>query len=261
LDWAVGPLISWTRDALPDWLSLWEEDYEAIQSHIVQQIEAVVGHFRGRARFWHVVHRINTATGLSINEQQRLELAAAAIDAARNQDRQTPVMVSFELPWYEYLAQHRHEATPLDYAEALVRAKLGLGMIGLEINLGFWPGGTGRRTTLEVQRLLHWWSRLGLPLVIIFSAPSDTSRDERARSAVQPISLGADQPNPQTQADLAEQWYTAALMHESVMGLIWKQLTDQQPHELPHAGLLDKSGQPKPVCRSIQALCSWYGRP
>lgn len=254
MSWGVGPLLSWTRESLPDWLSLWEEDYETLQSHMVQQVQAVVKRYRGRARFWHVVHRVNTAMGLNITEQQRLELSAAAVDAARNVDRQTPILVSFEQPWHEYLALHRHEATPLDYAEALVRAKLGLGALGLEINLGYWPGGTGRRLPLEVERVLSLWGRLGLPLVIFLAAPSDSTRDPMARSPVQPVTWGVDEPSGESQATLIEQWCRLLMDHDSVWGVVWKQVSDQTLHELPHAGLLDATGRPKPLCDRLATL-------
>lgn len=266
LDWArqhqlatgCGPLILWRRHMLPDWLYLWEDDFDSLESHVVQQVEAVVQQFADRCQLWHVVGSTNFSPAVRLSDPQRLRLAASAVDAARRIAPTSTRIVSFDQPWADYLARQHHEATPLDYAAALVRAGVGVTALGLEINLGYWPDGSARRDPLEVEHLLDLWSQLGLPLYVWLAIPSDSARDRRARMAAQPVSLRANQPSSQSQADLAEHLILHLLSHPGVEGICWAELADDRPHDFPHAGLLDARGGPKPLGGSLRALREWY---
>ena len=76
---------------------------------------------------------------------------AQAVQVVRKIDPRTPIVVSFDQPWGEYLVDQEHELAPLHYADALVRADLGISGFGLEMNAGYWPRGTAHR---PVGRLL-----------------------------------------------------------------------------------------------------------
>ena len=79
-----------------------------------------------------------------------------------------------------------------------------------------------------------------------------------ASLAVQPISWGLGEPNRQVQADVTEQWISHLLTHDSVLGVVWRQLSDAVPHDYPHGGLLDRQQAAKPVMQSIKTLRDWY---
>ena len=44
------------------------------------------------------------------------------------------------------------------------------------------------------------------------------------------------------------------LAKPSVQGIAWQQYRDDEAHELPHAGLVDGEGQPKPALVELAAL-------
>ena len=74
------------------------------------------------------------------------------------------------------MGERECDLSPLHFADALVRAEIGLSAIGLEINLGYWPGGTALRDVLELGRQIDRWSLLGMPLLITLTLPSAAGR-------------------------------------------------------------------------------------
>jgi hypothetical protein len=250
-----GPLVSLTRNHLPDWLFLWEEDFENLQQKILHFVRAVVNRYRGLVHVWNSLAGMNVPGALAITEEQRLRLAVVSIDELRKHDSATPVLVTVDQPWGEYLTSESLELSPLHFADALQRADLGLAGIGLEWNVGYWPGGTLPRDSLEVSRQLDRWSLLGLPLVVFVTLPSSGTVDESARLSPQAICEGTVPPSGQSQRDGAERLLPLALAKPFVQGVFWNQLSDQETPDCAHGGLFDGSGQAKPVCEFWQ---SWY---
>ena len=118
---------------------------------------------------------------LALSEQERLRLVARTVELVRSLDPDTPALVSFDQPWAEYMRQRHSDFPPLHFADALVRAGLGLAGLMLEINVGYLPGGTLPRHPLEFSRQLDAWSLLGLPLWLSLCAPSGDHDDPLAQ--------------------------------------------------------------------------------
>ncbi len=96
-----------------------------------------------------------------------MRLSARAVELTRSIDPHVPAIVSFDQPWGEDLGRKEMDFPPLHFADALVRANLGLSGLMLELNVGYTPGGTPLRDPLEVSRHLDYWSVLGVPLYIL----------------------------------------------------------------------------------------------
>ena len=107
---------------------------------------------------------------------------ARTVELVRSLDPDTPALVSFDQPWAEYMRQRESDFPPLHFADALIRAGLGLAGLMLEINVGYSPGGTLPRHPLEFSRLLDAWSLLGLPLWLSLCAPSAYHEDPLAQA-------------------------------------------------------------------------------
>ena len=91
---------------------------------------------------WQCAARLNTQEVFSLSEEQRLRLAVLAIEVTRQADPRAPVVLMLDQPWAEFMSENECDLSPLHFADALVRAEIGLSGIGLEINLGYWPGGS-----------------------------------------------------------------------------------------------------------------------
>jgi hypothetical protein len=247
----VGPLVHLDRHALPDWLFL-DEGYEEVQASVLGWLEAVVARYRGKVQLWHIAARLNQDGAFEFSEEQRLRLLVEAVDRVRALDARTPLVVSFDQPWGEYIARKDQELTPLHFADTLVRGELGLAGVALEIHWGYWPGGTLPRDPLDVSRQLDRWSQLGVPLMIVLTAPSSHAADSRALHPARPLAdLTGGKLTAKWQQALVEQMIPLIAAKQSVQALAWDAWQDDQPHEFPHAGLLDGKGKPKPALKTL----------
>jgi hypothetical protein len=64
---------------------------------------------------------------------------------------------------------------------------LGLSGIELELNVGYSPHGSSRRSLLAFNRLIDHWGMLGLPLYISLTFPSKSGDDAAARVPARPV--------------------------------------------------------------------------
>jgi hypothetical protein len=229
-----GPLLDLDKSALPDWLFLWEGDFANILKVLTEQVQTTVSRLRGRIHLWNCAARLNTAEALSLSEEELLRLAVRAVEMVRNVDNRTPLIVSFDQPWGDYLGQLERDLPPLHFADALVRSDLGLAGIGLELNLGADPRYALPRDAMELSRQIDRWSTLGLPLVVLLTIPSDEEGF-----------------TPPSQLAWLRSYLQLLCAKTSVHGILWNQLRDAAA-PLPNSrGLLTAAGQPKQVFNAL----------
>ncbi len=247
----AGPLVRFDRGSLPDWIYLWEDDFDQLAALLLQFVTNAVNRYRGQVHLWQAASGLNVGGEIALTEEQRLRLAVASLETVRRLDQQTPTVVNFAQPWGEYLATENMELSPLQFADTLLRADLGMAGIGLDINLGYWPNGSLPRHLLDISRLLDTWSTLGVPLLTSLACPSKPDPDPQADERIQIMT------ERNLQADVAQMIHVM-LAKPTVHGIIWNQLTDALPHTYPNAGLYDENFAVKPLLAEIQAIRSQH---
>jgi hypothetical protein len=253
---AAGPLLELDDRGVPDWTYLWEGDLESLLSFMLDHVRAVVTRYKGKVQLWHVAARMCHGHVLSLNEEQRLQITAQAIAALREIDPTTPVIVSFDQPWAEHLASEQLDLAPLHFADALARADLGMSGIGLELNVGYHPGGTLPRSPLAYSRLIDNWSLLELPLMVLLTVPSGTSEDRLANGKIRV--LAGSEVTPATQSEWVERHVPLLMAKSTVQVVLWNQLSDAVDHDYPHGGLFDEKNEPKPALGAISKVRKEY---
>ncbi|MEM9352785.1 MAG: endo-1,4-beta-xylanase [Planctomycetota bacterium] len=237
----AGPLLRMEENGVPDWMYLWEGDFDNLAGLIVDHVESVVKRYAGRVHLWHVASKVNGGTLLSLDEEQRLQLVALALEAVRRQDPRTPTVVSFNQPWGDYLAQRDDELAPLHYADALVRAELGVSGFGLEIDVRNQPSGTLHRPSFEFGALVDQWSMMGMPLMVSLECGGDGPDGAT-------LDLNAAE---KAQRKWAEAMLPLLLARTPVQVVLWNQLKDGTQRA---SGLLDDTGNAKPTLKLMQDL-------
>jgi GH35 family endo-1,4-beta-xylanase len=266
IDWAhsaglricAGPILELDDRGVPDWTYLWESDSESLFAFMLEHIRAVVERYRGKVHLWQVASRMTHGHALGLNEEARLQVAARAVTALRQLDPTTPLVVTFDQPWAEYLATEQLDLAPLNFADALVRADLGLSGIGLEINLGYHPDGSLHRGPLAISRLIDTWSLLELPLLVALTSPSSAAVDPNSNGKVQVLTSQADDVTPDSQRDWINRYVPLILAKGAVQVVLWNQLSDAAPHHYPHSGLFDAAEKPKPALDALRKIREKY---
>ena len=253
----AGPLLEFDEHRLPDWAYLWEGDLDTLNSLMVGHVRAVVERLKGKVQLWNVASRVNRDRVLSLSDDQRLQIVANAIRTVRKLDPQTPVIVGFDQPWGEYRGSRPTELSPLDYADAIERADLGVAGFNLELNIGYGPQATELRNPLAFSRLIDMWNvRLESPLMLSITFPSASTPDSLANAHNRVTAHGeeADLLSPEFQAEWARRRLPMLLAKNAVQVIAWNQLTDAAPHPWPHGGLFDGDDQEKPIVGELQSL-------
>ncbi len=175
----AGPLISLQPHAIQNWMSLLH-DFDSVYQSACQFVQQTVHRYRGQVQIWNVATGLNSPNELSLTDEQIMRLAVGLIQTARRADPKTPVIISLDMPWAEYLGQKQNAISPMHFADALIRAELGISGIGLEMNFDASPSGTLPRDLLDISDLIDQWSILGIPLVAMITSPNAFESDPLA---------------------------------------------------------------------------------
>ncbi|PQO41001.1 beta-galactosidase [Blastopirellula marina] len=254
----LGPMFSLDRFTTPDWLYLWENDFEELLNAVQRYAGELVQQYRNRVDLWYCAAGLNDQTAISMKEEQRLQLLIHIIQSLRGSGLRAPLLVSFAKPWGEYMTSRDRELAPIHFAEELVRARVGITGIGLEFNFGEHPPATYYRGYFDVEALLDYWSLLGVPLFVTLSAPSSWRPDPEAMYDANRQTEPLERISRRTQRELVEHILPAILTHPQVQGVFWTQVSDAQPHRFPHAGLLDPRGRPKSSVTKMTEIIRTY---
>lgn len=229
----AGPLVNLERSELPDWLYLWDDDFDTLQSYVEQYIRQLVIMARGQVHVWYVTSGTNVDRALRLGEEHRLRLTLAALEALRSEDKQTPTLVGIQQPWGEYLGRSTLDLSPPQFADILLRADLGVSGFALELDFADDVQHSLTRDLLEFQGLLDQWSSFGVPLVLRINLPTESGDQEAARLDYLRDLLAVAAPKP------------------AIQGVIWGQLKDRPQRR---AGVLTADGQPKGVLQTLSQM-------
>ncbi len=108
----AGPLIEFRKGALPDWLWLWEGDFETIGGLVADYVRQAVSRYKGKVPLWHVVHRAAAGEILGLTEEEQVRIAARAVQVARQADPSAQVTIGVDRPWAEWMGSSHFQLGP-----------------------------------------------------------------------------------------------------------------------------------------------------
>ena len=250
----MGPIIDFEAATTPDWLYLWEDDFDRLSGCVRQFVHNIVQSLHPKVNVWYCHAGLNTAAAVELREEHRLRLTLQTLETLRQIDTKTPVLVSFDQPWGEYLHGQRLELTPLHYADAIIRSEIPINALGLQLNVGYWPKGSPRRDLLQLSQLIERWSLFGLPLMVTLTAPASMEHDAKAGLkviATPDDDLGCtDASQEQTMREII----SLLLLKPAVQIVLWDQFLDTRAHKFPHAGLFDSNGDERPLLKTLRSM-------
>jgi hypothetical protein len=168
----LGPLVDFRPNRIPQWMFMLDENFESVLEAAVQHVNRSVDRYRGQVHLWNCATGLNVPNNMGWSDEEVLRMAVSLIETVRRNDDRSPVLLTIDQPWSEYLRDDATGISPLHFADALIRADLGLSGLALELNFDCWPGGSFPRDPIELSRLIDRWSMLGLPLMVIISKPT-----------------------------------------------------------------------------------------
>jgi len=246
IEWAVrsaklpvfaGPLVDFRRDAVPDWLYIWENDYETLRELVYEHVRQLVTRYRRTVKRWTVVSGLHADDQFRLSFDQIIDLTRLCAMVVRRLQPHGKVHVEVSRPWAEYLADTRRGVPPGLYAQMLAQAGIAVDAIGVRVEVG----GEGRdavpHDAAAFSHMLDLYAELDRPLFVTLGAPADPPSGW----------------NETRQRDWLATMGRIAASKPAVLGLCWEDLVDGAG-ERGSAGLVQPSGQLKPAAEALRSL-------
>lgn len=249
----AGPLVSFTPNVVPDWLYIWEHDYDTIRDLLYEHIERVVTRYRGVIALWNVVSGIHVNDHFSFNFEQLMDLTRMAILLTKKVHTGCRTLVEITHPFGEYYAHNQRSIPPMMYAEMLLQSGVPFDGFGVKLLLGRPEQGLRMRDLLQVSAMLDKFNGLGKPVhVTATCVPSVAGPKAKAGD---PTGGYWRKPwSPQVQSHWLEAFYKVTLSKPFVESAAWLDLVDHDVSELPSGALVGADMRPKPALKRLISM-------
>jgi len=164
---------------------------------------------------------------------------------AANLAPQAHTMISFSQPLGERLGWSVGGQHPDQFLSKLAKEHIPIQVLGLELDVGYFPFGTLPRDPLQWVMELQRWSVWGVPILIFLRVPSRGSADPK-RKVFAPG--GQARPSPESQSQFLVEFSRLLSALPWIHGIVYNQWQDDLSR-FDDAGLVDAEGRAKPILR------------
>jgi GH35 family endo-1,4-beta-xylanase len=258
----AGPLVDLQESNVPDWMAIWEHDYDTLRDLAYEHVNRLVQRYRKQVSVWNVVAGLHAHSAFTLTFEQIIEFTRLLVGQVKAALPAARTLVTVRQPFGEYHARHRNTVPPMLYAEMIAQGGIPFEAFGLELEMGIPSHGLFARDLFQISSALDKFATLGKPLFLTamcvpgrnYPDPADLS-DGR----LDPSSAGQFRGpwDATLQADWIEAVTRLALSKPYVESLAWSNLSDRRP-SMPSGGLLDANFKPKPAYERIQAMRQLY---
>ena len=256
----TGPLIELAEGRVPEWMFLWEHDYEALRDQAFDYVRRVVTRYRRAVSMWNVVGGIHSSNAFGLSFEQMVELTRLLVAQVKTMVPGARTMVTVAQPYGEYHAQPGGGAgvPPMLYAELIAQSGVTFEAFGVECQTGADTGGRWARDLFQTSCMLDRFALVGKPVFLTdVGAPSRATPDpaDASGGSTDPTAAGrwGGPWSPQRQREWVEAVYPVALSKPFVESITWADLADAGA-AVPGGGLLDDLLRPKPAFEAIQHM-------
>jgi len=258
----AGPLISFQPAHLPQWLYVFEHDYDNLRDLMYEHVQRVVRRYEKQVKTWSVTCGIHAYNNLKLSFERLMEITRMSCLLVKKLVPKSQVMIELAMPWGEYYARNQRTIPPLLYADMAVQSGVKFDAFGVQFFFGAPVEGYYVRDLMQISSMLDEFVLLGKPVhVTAFQSPSDTTPDSAdAWEGQAPPEAAGRWHTPWSQRLQAE-WIQAfcriALSKPFVESVCWRDLTDHAGHYMPHGGLCCTPAEPKLAYKELKLFrCS-----
>lgn len=240
----AGPVVDFRPGMTPEWLHIWENDYETLRELVYEHTKAVVTRYRRTVSRWTIASGVETNESFPLTWEQMMDLTRIAVFVVRKLHPQARVQVELAHPWGEYYTANRSSLPPLLYADMLGQAGIQFDALGLRLVAAGKGRGLSTRDLMNLSAALDQYAVLDRPVSITALAAPRRGLDD---PAAHPGWWRAPWSDGQQAA-----WLAAACLVASgkpfVQSVCWGALAD------PATGLLDADGARTPAADRLVAV-------
>lgn len=250
-------LLSLSESSVPDWLYMWEHDFDTLRDLAFEHIRRVINRYGQYIQTWDVVSGIHTTNCFNFNFEQLMELTRMAMAITKQVAPRGVAVIDLLAPWGEYYARNQRTIPPVLYAEMVVQSGLDFEAFGLQFRFDRLADGHNVRDFFQISSILDLYGKLGKPLhVTAFQVPSATVKGGAHGHWREPWSR-------ESQAAWVERFLEIALSKPFVEKVIWHGLVDGTTDGDNDCGVVGSDLAPKPAYERFvetKAVLNQHGR-
>jgi hypothetical protein len=271
IEWAVtkarlpvigGPLIDLRPGSVPDFLYIWEHDYETLRDVVIEHVKALVTRYRRAVGTWNVASGLQCGSAFSLSPEQIMDMTRTCVLLVRKLQPSAKVIVEVAQPWGEYGAGTgggQRTIPPLTYAELINQLGLEIDALGIRIQMGQPLPGRMTRDLMSVSHLLDRFAACDRPIAVTaFGAPSRPAPATSGGGGGDGAAEAGSWPGgwtPETQAQWLRAVGAVAAGKPFVQSICWHELYDADAGaEMAGGGLTTIGGGPKLALSAMAAL-------
>lgn len=254
-------LLSFSEKHVPDWLYIWEHDFDTIRDLAFEHVRRVINRYGQYIQTWDVISGIHAGNCLTFSFEQLMELTRMTAALTKQLSPRSTVIVDLVAPWGEYYARNQRTIPPLLYADMSVQSGVNFDAFGLQFHFGPGVDGMFIRDMFQISSLLDLFAKVGKPLhITAVQVPSESvvSNTETGGADATSIAGGVwcEPWSEQIQSEWFQKFLEVALSKPFVETVSWHTLTDQNVQTVPHGGLLRADLTPKAAYDQLAAVRS-----
>lgn len=258
IEWAIvkakrpvvtGPVLDFRAGVTPDWLSIWENDFDTLREMVHDHAKQIVTRYRRTTSRWIATSSIPVNEQFHLTYDKMVELTRLVVLVIRKLHPRCEITVDIARPWGQYAASNRDAISPMVYAHLLNQSGVKFDSLGVRIQMN---RQRGYRDSAYLAELIDMCAELDRPLhVTCLGAPGTPA-------------LRADGVwSGEEQAAWLERTLPLLASHHAVASVCWQELMDADPPDMmAYGGLLDSNTQPKPALEKLlqfraQLIAAW----
>jgi hypothetical protein len=252
----AGPLVDLGEGEVPEWLFIYEHDFETLRDLAFEFVRSLVSRYRRVVKVWNVVTGLHAAGGFGLTLDQMIELTRLLVGQVKAVLPAARAIVGVRQPFGEYLASTEDASvssqatSPMMYAEMVSQSGVQVDGFGVELVMGAGRQGRYCRDLFQISAMLDRFANLGKPLFVTATACPDAGGDEAGR--------WHEPWSPQLQARWLRDVMRLCLSKPYVENVAWADLADGNESVMPGSGLLDDLFKPKPAWDAVQEVRSRF---
>ncbi len=253
----AGPLLSFDSSNLPEWMYIWEHDYEALRDTIYEHVERVVTRYAKQVQVWNVVSGIHALNTFNLTFDQLMELTRMNCMLVRRLAPNAKIMIELTMPWGEYYAHNQRTIPPLMYAEMAVQSGVQFDAFGLRVIMGVPREGHFVRNLLQCSSMMDQFVTFAKTIhITACEVPSQTAIDKRdvwqGEAPITQAGRWHAEWSQRLQAEWLQAFSRIAMSKPFMESICWRTLADHNGQIIPHAGLCHGNTKPKLAYREMR---------
>ncbi len=239
----MGPLVSFHERHVPDWLGIYETDFETVRNLIFEHVRRIIERYGSYVYHWKVISGVHAENTFDFTFEQLMELTRVTGSLVKQLAPRSQTIIDIVRPWGEYYARNQRTIPPMLYADMVVQSGIGFDGFGVQIVFGAPLDGMFLRDMFQISEKLDRLGNFGKPVHItavqVPSAPVGDGSGPGGGTWWKPWS------DP-IQARWLKEFFTIALSKPFVESITWRELSDRPgTSTMASGGLLNADLTPK----------------